>query len=768
MTRTLISCTVAPSLLLAGSPGAESPSRYDVVWEAPSADHHGSMPLGNGSTGMNAWIEPSGDLCFFIGRTDSWGDNARLLKLGMVRVKLDPAPRTDPFRQTLSLADATMEVRYGEGDDETVLRVWVDANHPVIHVSVESSRELAATASVELWRTERSALPNTENSDILNEPGAPEGLEPPTIVEPDTLLTGQTGRIGWYHRNIKSVGPAALAKVQGVSGFPRPDPLLGRTFGAIVTAEGARAVNDTTLLSPPAKSHCFSVYVDTLHPATGEEWVAMIEGHIREAEAIGFAERRRAHEEWWAERWGRSRIDIYASDRESAGEWSESDPAFVLSRAYALQRFITICAGRGAYPIKFNGSIFTVPHEGKPGGADFRRWGPGYWWQNTRLPYLSVLASGDRDLMLPLVEQYVDRHLPLNQYRTQRYFGHGGAYYPETVYFWGDVISRAYGWQPMEEREDPLQQLPWHKWEWVAGLELAYMLLDYYEHTQDREFLANKALPTADAVTRFFDEYFSTSDEGKLILNPAQALESWWECTNPMSEVAGLQAVLDRLIALPEDLATPQQRTYWAGLRRKVPELPTREIDGKMAFAPAEHYADKRNIENPELYCVFPFRLASFNRDNADLARVALEHRWDRGGFGWRQDDIFMAYLGLAEEARAYVVERSANFDQKERFPAFWGPNYDWTPDQDHGGVLMKAVQAMLMQCEPETGSEFDGQIHLLPAWPSDWDADFKLHAPCETVVEASVRGGLLVHLAVTPPERLADVRVNPAFSPEP
>ena len=68
-------------------------------------------------------------------------------------------------------------------------------------------------------------------------------------------------------------------------------------------------------------------------------------------------------------------------------------------------------------------------------------------------------------------------------------------------------------------------------------------------------------------------------------------------------------------------------------------------------------------------------------------------------------------------------------------FPAFWGPNYDWTPDQDHGGVLMKAFQAMLLQTEGR-------QIFLLPAWPKEWDVEFKLHAPQQTIVEGVVRGG--------------------------
>ena len=56
----------------------ESPERYNVTWDSPSQDQNGSMPLGNGSTGLNAWIEPDGDLVFYISRTDSWGDNGRL------------------------------------------------------------------------------------------------------------------------------------------------------------------------------------------------------------------------------------------------------------------------------------------------------------------------------------------------------------------------------------------------------------------------------------------------------------------------------------------------------------------------------------------------------------------------------------------------------------------------------------------------------------------------------------------------------------------
>ena len=85
-----------------------------------------------------------------------------------------------------------------------------------------------------------------------------------------------------------------------------------------------------------------------------------------------------------------------------------------------------------------------------------------------------------------------------------------------------------------------------------------------------------------------------------------------------------------------------------------------------------------------------------------------------------------------------------------------WGPNFDWVPDQDHGGVLMKAAQSMLMQTDGR-------EIHLLPAWPKNWDANFKLHAPYGTTVEASVKDGKINDLKVTPESRRKDIIIHAA-----
>ncbi len=71
----------------------------------------------------------------------------------------------------------------------------------------------------------------------------------------------------------------------------------------------------------------------------------------------------------------------------------------------------------------------------------------------------------------------------------------------------------------------------------------------------------------------------------------------------------------------------------------------------------------------------------------------------------------------------------------------------------DDGGAGMMTLQLMVMQCDGK-------RIQLLPAWPGDWTADFKLRAPYKTSVEGHVENGKLTHLKVIPANRAKDVIV--------
>ena len=732
---------------------------YNVVWNSPSKDHHGSMPVGNGDIGLNVWVEENGDICFYIGKTDTWGDNGRLLKVGKVRIKCEPAVIFPGaiFSQILDLKSATVQINtQGELNGKQVdikINVWVDANNPVINIEHDCSVPMNMMASVELWRTVPRGLSHASFSDLMQSHTAYDKMRDTVVVEPDVIVKENKDKIIWYHHNIKSSGYDYVNKLQGVTEFCPPNPILKRTFGALMKGREAIRIDDTTIKTKKSKQGNISIFVLTKHLAQPDEWILAIEQLEKHILRTPFSERKSAHEQWWSKFWDRSQISIIPSD--SIERLNKNNDAFVVSRAYNLQRFIDASGGRGAFPIKFNGSIFTVPPKSDiPGGdADFRRWGPGYWWQNTRLPYLSMCAAGDFDLMAPLFKMYGEDIFELSKKRTFKNFGFEGVYFPECMYFWGAQFPIDYGPKPWEEREDKLQDSRYHKWEWVSGPELVFMMLDYYDYTGDEVFLKNKIIPVANEVIKFFNHFYKTNDKGKLVMYPSQAAETWWDCTNPMPEISGLYAITKRLIALPEKLTGVSDQQFWKAFQEKLPPLPLRETPSGKALAPAERFEQLSNVENPELYAVFPFRLVGIGNPNPEWGINALEHRWHKGAFGWRQDDLFMAYLGLADQAKSNLIERARTYNKDSRFPAFWGPNYDWVPDQDHGGVLMRTLQSMLMQADP-----YSDKIYVLPAWPNDWDADFKLHAPANTIVEGRVKNGKIEELNVIPESRREDI----------
>jgi len=49
--------------------------------------------------------------------------------------------------------------------------------------------------------------------------------------------------------------------------------------------------------------------------------------------------------------------------------------------------------------------------------------------------------------------------------------------------------------------------------------------------------------------------------------------------------------------------------------------------------------------------------------------------------------------------------------------------------------------------------------VHLLPAWPTGWNVEFRLRAPFNTTIEGRYVNGLMESLAVTPPGRLKDIK---------
>ncbi len=708
-------------------------SDYDVIWDSPSTDASGSMPLGNGELGVNLWVEAGGDLLFYLSRTDSWSETGRLLKLGKVRVSLSPNPfaKNTPFTQRLNLHDGRIEIEAGENAQRVRLSIFADPDHDVLHVTGISDQPLSVTASSEPWRTAPYDIPLQDS--LLNI-----GTEWPRtgtydysqVIESADLTGADPGAVVWYHRNEHTVYDLSLEHQQLESiREVLPDPLLHRTFG--IYMKGDRFVKTDPLklqTEKPLKHFTLklaSLTAQTPDAATWEQEVAALWNA-----APGPDRAELATSQYWNDYWKQSWIYV---------ETPGSDAGQRITRSYLLQSWITASAGRGNYPIKFNGTIFTVdPRFTDPkiqANVDFRLWGGHYWWQNTRLPYYSMLAGGHTEMMRPLFSHYQNL-LPSFQIIAREYFGAEGAVLPETSSIFGIYRNQDYGWERGDLKKGEIQNR-YIRHIWNSGLEYLSMMLDYYDYTGDKAFVGDELLPMSAELLRYFQTKFPIGADGKMNINFTQSLETYWEgVQNDLPSVAGLQAVLTRLLELPGELTSAEQRSAWEKMLATVPALPEREVDEKMRFVPAAAYDPKKNnVEVPELYSVFPFWLTHLGTEDRQVGIDTYEVRPFRGPDGWRQDGEFSALLGLTDEARENLLGKIENKNPNFRFPAIWGPNYDWTPDQDHGGNLMETLQLMVLQSHGQ-------QVYLLPAWPADWNVDFKLHVRGGGIVTGSYRDG--------------------------
>lgn len=430
-----------------------------------------------------------------------------------------------------------------------------------------------------------------------------------------------------------------------------------------------------------------------------------------------------------------------------------------VTRGYTLQRYVQACQGRGAYPIKFNGGFYSVepaPMD-EAYDADWRRWGDSHWWQNVRHMYEPMLAQGDADMTEPLFRLYESAR-PLAEARARSYHGASGAYFPETMTVFGTYSGGDYGWDRTgHQPKDVL--CPWWQYAWNQGPELVALMLDRWDWTRDEAFLRKRALPMAESVLRYFDTRFR-KENGKIVLDPTQAVETYWQgVVNDMPTTAGLRAITARLCALPLRVVSKTQRAFFERMRAACPDLPV----GGGVLKPAQQYDPKtNNVENPELYAVWPFRVVSLS--NPALlaeAKAAYAKRLNHLDTGWGYDGNVAALLGMADEAARILRVKCANSHPRYRWPATWGPNFDWLPDQNHGGNLLETANLMLLQSDP---LEQGGAIRVLPAWPTAWDVDFKLRAAGNTVVRCRTNGNRIVELRVEPESRRKDVVIGDGF----
>ena len=278
---------------------------YDVTWNEPGSSSLDSMPLGNGDIAANVWVEKDGDLMLYVAKSDAWAEDQQasdgLLKLGRIRVHLSPEPFRggSAFRQQLRLQDGAITINAGPPGAATQIRVWVDANHPVLRIEIRGDQPVGARVVFESLRTP---------AELKKRP--PEGYTRQNgKLHADTLFPGPDKSIAWAYR-------------RGQAG----DRAGGATFGAFVQGSGMRTVDRASLETiAPAKDCVISLVAAT--SSDDAAWLARVQQTALEIARVPLGTAWQAHQQWWQQFWQRSWIFV-------EGDSGAQD----VTRAYILQR----------------------------------------------------------------------------------------------------------------------------------------------------------------------------------------------------------------------------------------------------------------------------------------------------------------------------------------------------------------------------------------------------------------------------------------------
>ena len=773
---------------------------YNVVWNTQSKNSSESMPLVGGDIGCNVWVE-NGDILLYLQRSGSFDENSEYLKMGRFRVQLQPNPFEGEtvFSQELKLSDGYIEIkseRKGQANKlNATVKLWIDVHQPVVHVDVEASQEIDVSVAYESWRTEDKELSGDPSKRERFGAFNLEGYPGKVIRTKDNIE--QTGNgILFYHRNPKKkLIPEQLIRLQELEEFSDEitDDLKNRTFGGFLFGDGfipdgtgegkyqITAYKSWKLKSDTArKNHQINIATHIQQVETVEEW----KDNLTRTVELSKKEQKKAFDKtvfWWNDFWKRSYIFIQPENPDP------SNPVWQMSRNYQLFRYQLGGNAFGEYPTKFNGGnlIFdpVLVNEKAAHEPDWRQWGGAVFTaQNQRLLYWPMLKSGDFDAILPQFELY-RKGLPGATARVKKHFGHPGAVYCEYTSVPGIAFGDGWGWKNEYNYRTRGEEIPfgdpranaatsWNEpvekgvmangsiaYHWESQIEHAYMILEYNRFTGAD---ITKYLPFIEQSLIFFDEHYRArqkirdgkelDENGKLVIYPSTACESYRGAKNPADVIAGLRACLTYILELDEKYFSAEKKEYYRDFLNCIPGYAYDKVDGLTVIKPADSWIRESNQELPQFYPLFPFNQFQLGDDEIQLFKNAYQvaPAFRKGTIqSWHQDGIQFARMGMTSDAADYNTRKLQ--DSPRRFPTFWGPGHDWVPDHYWGGSGMIGLQEMLMQC-------FGDKIMLFPAWPKEWNVEFKLHAPKNTTIECCLKNGEITNLKVSPESRSKDV----------
>ena len=306
-----------------------------------------------------------------------------------------------------------------------------------------------------------------------------------------------------------------------------------------------------------------------------------------------------------------------------------------------------------------------------------------------------------------------------------------------------------------------------------SNAKVAYWFWRRYEYTLDEEWLRTRAYPMLRGVAEFYRNYpnVTKGEDGRYHIHHVNSNESAWGANDTDEDLSAMRGVFPALLRASEILnVDAAMRPVWKEFLDHLAPLPLSSdpaalkpagYAGPAVFVRGLKPAVKEAgfLPDGNSLPMWFFDLCSV--ESSDKARLGIANAtfeaMFRNGIGEKTPvsvlskvPIAAACLGRAEEFRQLVFNQLKVLNSERGTPLpnngvlanrmmlREGPN---ALDSERLGRASEALQVALLQSSAPSPAD-EPVIHLFPAWPKEWDAEFQLLARGGFVFKAAVAAG--------------------------
>ena len=673
----------------------------DVVLGQPNTASSQAMPLGNGTLGVAAWSADG--FTAQLNRADTMPD--RLSPGQVVIPGLSQLTSAPDYHGTLDLYDGT----FTESGGGMTATAYVRSGTDELVVDVTGANpDVTQTAELELW-------------------------------QPRTPAAAASGAVG------------TLAQTWTDTGRPGS---TGQTFGALaaITA-GGRDVTASVTNSlavqvgfRPDADGSFRVVVAAPHWAGGNA-MATAQRLLAGTTAVPANVLRAGTEAWWHRYWQQAGLMRLAS-ADGAAQYFENIRMINLY-ADAAERGSTWPGSQAGVADLFDSD------------QDTHTWDPAdFWGWNLRMLVTSNLGAGEYGNNDGYFALYRDALPEIENWTSSQFGGLPGACVPETMRFNGIGIQThndgsGFGARPFYDCSGT--SVPnYNARTLTTGAEVSLFIWQQYEQTDDIAFLRQN-YPVMAAWATFMLSYAKVGADGRLHTSPSNAHETQWDVTDPVTDIAAMDAVFPEVAQAARTLHTDGTLAAKldAAAKLVMPFPRTDEATRTQQLTPAadatgtdvigmsyDQDAPTHNVENLGLEPVWPYGLIGDQGPLTALAQRTYLNRPYVERNDWSFDPIDAAVLGLPGPMVATMTELTGQFQNRPSGLASFGSS-EPEPYIEQSGVVSTTLDYAMAQ---DTG----GVLQIAPSWPSGWDGDGTVYINHQDKVDVQVQGGTVVTAAVT------------------